>query len=227
MRIWTAQLDALESSELARLHRLLDETERIRAARFHFEQDRRRYVASHGLLRELLGDLLVTAPASIQFVHGARGKPAAAQPESKGRSLRFNLSHSAGSAMFAFAWDREVGIDLESTARLAPADEHLPALAARILSTREFDLWRALPDPAARRAAFLRAWTRKEAFAKATGAGIFDSLRDIEVILDIAAPAPSLTVARPADQAANGWVIHDVEAPEGFTAAVAIARLPA
>ena len=217
--LWTGKLDALSASELTQLHQLLDKAERYRAARFHFEKDRQHYIAARGLLRELVADKLGTSPASIQFAYGAHGKPAVAQRALDGRALHFNLSHSAGWAMFACAWEREVGIDLESTSRLAPDDAHLSALAARILSPSEFDLWRELPDAAARHAAFLRAWTRKEAYAKATGAGVFDGLREIEVILDAMAPQSSLTF--------NRCTIHDLVAPDGFAAALALAHMPA
>ena len=217
--LWTGNLDALSASELAQLHKLLDKAERERAARFPFEKDRQNYIAARGWLRELIADKLKISPASIQFTYGARGKPTVAQRAPDGRALHFNLSHSAGWAMFACAWEREIGIDVESTLRLAPEDAHLSALAGRILSSREFDLWHELPDAAARHAAFLRAWTRKEAYAKATGAGVFDGLREIEVILDAMAPQSSLTFDR--------WIIHDLDAPDGFAAALAVAHRPA
>lgn len=225
MRIWTAHLDQLSTARLAELESLLDETERARAARFYFARDRRHYVAARGMLRERIACALDVAPASVQFAFGPRGKPFVAQTDREGRSPRFNLSHSAGWAIFALAWDHEVGIDLESRARLvADSDEHLSGLAARVLSTGELSLWRALPDDVARHAAFIRAWTRKEAYAKATGAGVFDGLRDVEVILDAAAPEPSLIITQPCDRAPNGWTLHDLDAPDGFAAALAVAR---
>ena len=225
MRIWTAHLDQLSTARLAELESLLDETERARAARFHFARDRRHYVAARGLLRERIGCALDVSPTSVQFSIGPRGKPSAAQTNREDRSLRFNLSHSAGWAIFAVSWDHEVGIDLESRARLtANSDEHLSGLAARVLSARELSLWRALPDAAARHSAFIRAWTRKEAYAKATGAGVFDGLREIEVILDAAAPEPSLIITQPCDRAPNGWTLHDLDAPDGFAAALAVER---
>ncbi|MEO5722131.1 MAG: 4'-phosphopantetheinyl transferase superfamily protein [Chthoniobacterales bacterium] len=218
VRIWTAHLDALQASDIAHLQPSLDETERARAARFHFEKDRRHFIAARGLLRELVGAMLETSPEFLQFVYGPHGKPAVASPAKDGRFLRFNLSHSAGWAMFACTWDREVGIDLESTARLAADDAHLSALAARILSTREFEVWRGLADSAARHIAFLRAWTRKESYVKAKGQGVFDDLRAVEVIQDAAMPAASLHVA-------GAWIIHDLPAPHGFAAALTVAAI--
>lgn len=219
VRIWSLRLDLLSNAESSALIELLDETERARAARFHFERDRHRYVVARAVLRELLGAELEISPAAISLAYGPHGKPRLAGHE----ALRFNLSHSAGWAVFAVTERRELGIDLESTNRLAPNDTHLASLAERILSERELEVWRALPE-ANRHSAFLRAWTRKEAFVKATGSGIFDGLRAIEVILDAAAPQPSLLLTPSAAAEAGPWQLHDLPAPEGFLAALSIAQ---
>src|SRR5204863_518086 len=166
-------------------------------------------------------------PASrLVFEYAAHGKPAIAAEFSGDLPLRFNLSHSAGWAMFALAWDREVGVDLESAARLTRNVDGLTALATRVLSTRELAIWRALPDTAAREAAFLRAWTRKEAYAKATGQGLFDKLTCIEVALDASAPKSSLTLHSSTKEGAitRHWTVHDLAAPDGFAAALAVAE---
>jgi 4'-phosphopantetheinyl transferase len=228
VKIWTAQLDSLSSAEIDELEAALDSAERARAARFHFEPDRRHYVASRGLLRRLLGAALDMPASSLVFEYGAHGKPAITAEFSRDRPLCFNLSHSAGWAMFALAWDRKVGIDLESAARLTRNVDGLTALATRVLSTRELAIWRALPDAAAREAAFLRAWTRKEAYAKATGQGLFDKLTCIDVALDAVAPKSSLTLhpSTKEGEIAPRWGIYDLSAPDGFAAALAVEEKP-
>lgn len=222
VQIWTAHLEALSVAELEELSALLDAGERARAARFHFEHDRRHYVASHGLLRRLLGAALDKPAAALVFEHGAHGKPAISTALVQGRTPRFNLSHSAGWAMFALAWDCEIGIDLESTTRLKREVDGLAGLAARVLSARELTIWQALPDTA-RDAAFLRAWTRKEAYAKATGQGLREELIRTDVALDAAAPKSSLTL-RSSQKVGitRDWVLHDLPAPDGFAAALAV-----
>lgn len=224
VQIWTAQLESLSPAEIVELSASLDAAERARSGRFHFERDRRHYVASRGLLRRLLGAALDTPESALVFEYGAHGKPALSGAFSQDRTLRFNLSHSAGWAMFALAWDREIGIDLESATRLKRDDSGLAGLAARVLSARELAIWQALPDAATRDAAFLRAWTRKEAYAKATGQGLFDELICIEVALDAATPKSSLTLrpSPPEGEIARHWVLHDLSAPGGFAAALAV-----
>jgi 4'-phosphopantetheinyl transferase len=212
----------MSAMELEELSKLLDSAEHARAARFHFDRDRRHYVASRGLLRRLVGEALEQPASSLIFEYGSQGKPAIAAG-TRSHRLRFNLSHSAGWAMFALAWDREVGIDLECGARLERDDNSLSDLAARILSARELAIWRALSNDAQQRAAFLRAWTRKEAYAKATGQGVFDELDRIEVALDAAAPKPSFTLCSAhASEPMRNWALYDLSAPEGFAAALAV-----
>ena len=128
--------------------------------------------------------------------------------------------------MVALAWDRALGIDLESAGRLKRDGDGLSALAGRVLSARELSIWQALPDAAAREAAFLRAWTRKEAYVKATGKGFFDEVNRIEVALDAAAPNRSLTLpSSPGEgEAPRHWTLHDLAAPDGFAAALAVER---
>lgn len=101
--------------------------------------------------RELTGE---TIPP-IQVTD--RGKPYFA-----GADLHFSISHTHRHA-FCVLSEKTVGIDAEETDR----DINL-ALAEKILSPAEKLRWQAAPD---RRAALLRLWVLKEAFAKATGRG--------------------------------------------------------
>lgn len=212
VRIWTANLDLITVTEFETLNSYLSPAEQERAARFHFETDQRSYILSRALLRCLIAETLGIAAAEIVFEYGAKGKPRLSPDQRRLLPLCFNLTHSSGRAMFALAADREVGIDLESAARLG---KELDALAKRILSPREFDCWRALSDPDTQRSAFLRAWTRKESYAKAIGEGIFDQLQQVELILDAEAPEASTRF--------GNWMVYDLIAPAGFTAALTVA----
>jgi 4'-phosphopantetheinyl transferase len=223
--IWLAHLDSLSAAQLAELAALLDPIELARAARFHFESDRKRYVACRGLLRRLLSGMLKAPCSKIVIEYGAHGKPML-DDRCGTRRPHFNISHSDDRAIFVLAWQREVGIDLESASRLPNDDKKLSALAERILSHGEFLVWQSLPDSAARQAGFLRAWTRKEALAKATGKGVFVDWRRFELALDALSPDPTLTLGLPSgeNEPATAWFLHDLAAPEGFAAAVAIAQ---
>ena len=205
VHIWTASLD-----ENAPLSGVLDPEEAARAQRFHFEHDQRHFVAARGILRVLLARYLAAPPAGICFGYGPRGKPFIVSPAT---AVRFNLSHSHGRAMFVFAHDREVGVDLEAGARLK---DDWPGIARRVFSAREQAELAALPVEHRRRA-FLNGWTRKEAYLKATGLGIVDGLQTIEVTLGHARPCALL-----AGPAGVGWSLHDLRTNESFAAALVV-----
>ncbi len=193
----------------------LDAAETARAARFHFEHDRRHYAAARGWLRVLLGRYLDTPPGALRFGYGPRGKPFFDHPSG---GMRFNVSHSHGHALLAFARGREVGIDLEAGARLG---DDWPGLVRRVFSPREQAELAALPADC-QRAAFLSGWTRKEAYLKATGLGITEGLHSIEVTLDPALPPVLRHPATEEAHAARTWTIHDLRTDATFAAALVV-----
>src|SRR5690349_19786452 len=91
---------------------LLSPEERVRAGRFVFADDRRRYTVARAQLRRLLGERLNEHPGDVELIYGARGKPALA-PCHAGSGLRFNVSHCGDVAVHAFARGREIGVDVE------------------------------------------------------------------------------------------------------------------
>ncbi len=215
VHVWSAGLD-VDDTQVAPLAALLDAEESTRARRFHFERDRRRFTVARGVLRTLLGRYLEVAPGpGLTFAYGERGKPSVAVPAlGPEERVCFNVSHSDGRALLAFARGMEVGIDLEAGARLG---DDWPLLARRIFSDREQAELAAVPTER-RRAAFLNGWTRKEAYLKAAGLGIVDGLASIEVTLDPAGPPALLSVPN-----AHVWTLYDLRTDERFAAALVVA----
>jgi 4'-phosphopantetheinyl transferase len=138
--------------------------ERVRAGRLMFDEDHRGFVAAHYLARTTLAEHLARAPRAIAFRRGEGGRPELADPDAE---LSFNISHTRGLVACAVARGAVVGVDAEPI-------RHLPdvaSLAARVMTRAERERLTALP--AGRRSeAFLRVWTAKEAYAKATGKGL-------------------------------------------------------
>jgi 4'-phosphopantetheinyl transferase len=145
---------------------VLPEDERRRAAAFAFDRDRRRFIAARARLRQLLGERLGAAPASVELVYRANGKPELAPGH--WRDLRFNVAHSGELAVYAFADGAEVGIDVEALREFEDAD----AIAARVFSPGEHQAYRAF--------GFFYCWTRKEAYLKALGLGLGEDLRALD-----------------------------------------------
>jgi 4'-phosphopantetheinyl transferase len=176
IHVWRAYLDC-EEPGLHRFDETLAPDEKARANRFVFRQDRNRYVAARGALRELLGRYLDRSPAAVEFDYTTKGKPSLRAALNE-RSIQFNVSHSRGLALLAFALGRNLGIDVEFIRPESPADE----IAQRYFSPKELMELRTLP-PSLRAEGFYLCWTRKEAYIKATGEGLHVPLESFNVSL--------------------------------------------
>lgn len=174
--MWHAALDR-EESVLAQLAATLSPDEKARADRFRFAKDRNHFTVARGLLREWIGGYLHEPPASLEFCYGQHGKPALAGPHASS-GLCFNLSHSFGVAVYAFAKERNLGIDVERVEPGSAGED----IARRFFSPREVSDLRSLP-PESRAEAFFRCWTRKEAYIKALGTGLHTPLDSFSVSL--------------------------------------------
>jgi 4'-phosphopantetheinyl transferase len=182
---------------------LLSDRELERARRFAFDADRGRYVVARALLRQLLAARLGARPESVE--------PAS--------DLRFNVSHCEDVAVYAFASGREVGVDVEAVRALPDADD----VAACCFSRREHATYRAL-EPRDRPLGFFQCWTRKEAFIKALGDGLYHPLDRFDVSLAPGEPARILRVEDvPGDQCP--WRLEAFSPVPGFVAAVVTERL--
>lgn len=198
---------------------LLSEHERSRAERCASAAHRRRYVISHGALRAVLADYIDVAPEAITYETGAHGKPALSADLRSSAAVEFNLSHSEDIALVAVARARAVGVDVQ---HWSPHVEHL-RLAERFFSPRERDALRALPgSPDQIAAGFFAAWTRKEAYLKATGDGIARGLQHFDVSLSPGERA-RLLADRLDDGATSRWSMESFEPAPRYSAAVVVA----
>ena len=215
VHVWRVPLD--DDARAESYWSLLSEEERRRAARFVRDVHRRRFVAAHGALRSILAAYVDAEPAALDFVSGEHGKPALRDVTGR-PSVEFNLSHSDDLALVAVARARAVGVDLERWSEV----EHLE-LAERFFSPGERDALRALAHaPHLVEAGFFAAWTRKEAYLKATGQGITRGLHHFDVALTPGEPA-RLLADRLDDQATARWAMFALDAAPGYSAALVVA----
>jgi 4'-phosphopantetheinyl transferase len=215
VHVWRAGLD-LERPRVQRLARTLSPDETARAARFHFEKDRDRFIASHGLLRSILGRYLGVAPGDVKFIQGAYGKPALAEPFAID-GIDFNMSHSEAVGLYAFARRRDVGIDVER----GRADFATRDVAEKFFSPREVAELFGLPESLQCRA-FFNCWTRKEAYIKARGMGLSLPLDQFDVSLLPGEPAELLHTSGDPTEASR-WCLQELNAGAGYAAALAVA----
>jgi 4'-phosphopantetheinyl transferase len=159
--LWFAKLPELDFS----LEAVLSLDEMRRALRFRFDRDAGNFVARRGILRLILATYTGVPPSQLSLIYSQFGKPALG-----GRfcNIRFSLSHSGDSAVYAVTRRRDLGVDLEHL-RQGPLD--IPSIAGSFFSDKQIA---ALKDTAAdqKEEVFLRFWTQLEAQGKALGIGI-------------------------------------------------------
>lgn len=209
VQIWTTRLDAADC-ELEFAAMTLSGAERERAEAFLDAGERRRFIITRWSVRILLGEFLREPPERIQLRVNEFGRPELARDA----GLDFNVSHSESVALIGLAAQGRVGVDIERVSELRD-----PLRLAEIaLSTNERAALERLPE-AERDDAFYRAWTRKEAYAKARGTGIFTGFQEFDVSLDVdpRVPAPATRYLK-GDRYA--WSMHHLQLPGYVGAAI-------
>jgi 4'-phosphopantetheinyl transferase len=216
VHVWRVPLD--DAGAVEAYWPLLSSDEQTRANRFHRDVHRRRFVVAHGALRRILAGYVDTDPASLAFVAGEHGKPALDRQRGDA-VVEFNLSHSHDLALVAVSAARPIGVDLE---RWSADVEHLE-LAERFFSPAERQALRALAHaPELVEAGFFAAWTRKEAYLKATGHGIARGLHHFDVTLT-PGEHPRLLADRLDRDATARWSMLALEPAERYSAALVVA----
>lgn len=200
--MWRVELASVPDE----LGALLCDEERVRAERILRTRQRVLWFRARAVLRELLGRYLREDPCALKLASSAHGKPKLAvagrssnieclQLGAHRRRLSFNLSHSGGLALYAFARAGAVGVDIERPRRRIEA----VAVAERVLGVAEARRLEGF-DSAHRQREFLRAWVQREAALKCLGVGF-------------GGPPAELTASRP-------WVV-ELDVGAGAAAAVA------
>lgn len=194
------------------LESILADDEKERASRFRFDADRNGYIAGRGGLRVMLAHYVGERPDRLRFDSNEFGKPTLA-----GRAdidIRFNLSHSASIALFAFTRGSEVGVDVEQIRTDVPYLD----LASRLFSAAEVASLQS--EFGERRIEhFFRTWTLKEAYVKGRGTGLSIPLGQFSV-------CPDTTQIHEVEHEAGFpdpgmWYTVVLDLVEGYAAAVA------
>jgi 4'-phosphopantetheinyl transferase len=160
--VWRVALDDVFPYEDG-LVSCLSPEERMRSAQFLAPLERRRFILSRIVLRHVLAGYHGGAAADVPLAREAGGRPFVQDAE----GLFFSLSHSGGVALIAVA-DVRVGIDVE---RVRPVPR-AAGIARRVMHPETVAVLESLPQ-AQLEAAFLDAWTQREAHVKALGGGLF------------------------------------------------------
>jgi 4'-phosphopantetheinyl transferase len=205
LHVWRSALDVAPALTY-RLESTLNADEKERADKFLVPQARERFVASRGILRQLLATYLEIEPEKVEFVYGLQGKPMLSSVHDS--KVCFSVSHSREMGLFTFASDGEVGVDIEQV----KPDFNGMEIASHFFSSEEIAALAKLP-PELRVEAFFGCWTRKEAYVKARGQGLGIPLRSFTVSF-----ADSNQLLR--DETGVAWSCYALEPAPGFAGAV-------
>jgi 4'-phosphopantetheinyl transferase len=195
---------------LSGLAHLLSSDESSRAEKFVVPHARDSFIASRAILRKLLSSYTALDPSALLLTSNPHGKPRLSTNNAP--PVSFNLSHSHGTGLLAFAQASEIGVDLEYIRPDFAAIE----IADHFFSPAERAQLTALP-PHARTAAFFRCWTRKEAYVKARGAGMSIPLDTFTI--ELAHNHPQ----RIRDEGDSLWTCYNLDMSQDFAAAVVAA----
>ena len=210
--VWSVSLAVCDAT-LEALRAILSPDECARADRFVFERDRRAFTVSHGALRQVLARYARRDPAALCFGERRRGKP---WLHDSPDGLEFNLSHSGGHALVGVTRNAAIGVDVEAHRPM----QDMYSLARHCFAADEVRELQALPLERHVQA-FYNAWTRKEAYIKATGEGLACPLESFEVTMAPGEAARLRSINGSAVEAAR-WSMHAFSPAPGVTAAVVI-----
>jgi 4'-phosphopantetheinyl transferase len=188
--------------------------EREKYRRFVFRKDRRDFAAAHALLRCALSTRKAVLPSSWTFTEAPRGKPMLSRDQ---MNCCFNLSHTTGLVVCGLSETAEIGIDAESINRGMDFEE----IASSNFSQSEVQALTKLPAEQ-RRTRFTELWTLKEAYLKATGAGLSDPLSDVAFEMK---GDSSLRFAASAGTAIGSWQFLLFAPSESYRVAVAVRHI--
>ena len=156
----------------------LSRDEAKRGGQFRTSSLRHAYLVSRGILRSVLGYYTATKPGKVSLRTSPLGKPFLDHP----RNIAFNLSHSGPHIVLALGDVEELGVDIEQYKR---SGFKLLSLADQCLSGEEHSQLLSLldnrrDDRGCRH--FFKLWTLKEAYLKARGAGLSQSLKSVSFL---------------------------------------------
>jgi 4'-phosphopantetheinyl transferase len=193
---------------------LLTDDELERAEKLVKPGDSGRFILCRGLLRRILADYLQTDPCGLRFSRNPQGKPFL---ENSG--LEFNLSHSHDRLLIAVTAGRAVGVDIE----FRRSGLNMESIAKRWFAPEEQAFFQALENP---EEGFFEIWSKKEAYVKALGLGIYQELNTFAVPLGESPFFPVLGCCDAPGGCGESWFFQTLEIDSSYAAAL-VSQAPA
>ncbi len=211
VHVWSVPL-AVDPRRIDTLSMFLSATEHERA-KSAMPRVREQFVVGRAAQRFLLTGYTGAHHAELRYVVGEFGKPALAHGV-EWRAPEFSVANAEGLALIAVArWP--VGVDLECIHPYPDAVQ----IAERFFAPAESGEIQRL-NGTARDLAFLRCWTRKEAYVKARGYGLSFALNQFTVD-PVEDERPRRVRAAHPNADSVDWVVRGIRCEPGYVAALA------
>lgn len=182
-----------------------------RANKLKFPNDRDHFIARQYLLRSILCKYCDCQPHELIFSYNKYNKPFITLPKSE--DIKFNMSSSADLMIIGVCKQHDIGIDIEKVRETGNLDD----IALENFSQRELEYFNNESD---KKTAFFDIWTRKEAFIKAVGTGMYFPLKSFCVEVDPSGSYEKLIILK--HPAESLWRTITLKVSDGHRAALAI-----
>ena len=218
IHVWKIYLDYTRS-ETKNHSDLLSEQEYKKLNSFQFQKDRFCYSITHCMKRRILAHYLNESPEKLNFTLNKQGKPSISERQNW-LNIQFNISHSYQFILMALTIKDPIGIDIEYHDKNTPID----TVSKFICSPSEKHFLDKLPNQQEKTKAFFRCWTRKEAYLKATGFGLSDSLFNLSVDINEIPKNNWLKISKGKKEKNVAWKLFPLNIHKHYSAAIVCAN---
>jgi 4'-phosphopantetheinyl transferase len=163
------------SFSLNELYSILNIEEKERLARYKFEDHKKRFLYSRGILKILLSNYLDIQAKDVLITYNDKGKPLI-DVSVNVNNINFNLSHSHELITFAFTLGNSIGIDIEYIDKT----RNITSIAKKFFSSNECNYLNRYTDNLQCKIFYI-VWTFKEALLKCIGSGLVADLKNISM----------------------------------------------
>lgn len=153
---------------------ILDESEKETFDAYQREEKKQEFLTGRYLLKNVLSYQFNTTPSQIAFKISRYGKVLLDHKNSFNTKIDFNLSHAKGLVVCALIMDYPIGIDVEKM------DRDLNEIGQRFFHPSEIAYIDHHKDRFKKKLQY-ELWTKKEAFVKAKGLGMFLPFNEFDI----------------------------------------------
>ena len=211
VHVWQANVN-VSSGYPQDISKVLSPDEISRANKFKFPGDLEHFMLRRYQLRLILSKYWGCQPHELMFGYNLFKKPFINLPEPEG--VKFNMSFSGNLVLVGLSKNHEIGIDIE---KVRPMQD-LENIARENFSIPEVKSLNRRKDKIN---TFFRIWTRKEAFIKAKGYGMYYPLKSFCVNMNPSGRSEHLIIFNHPKESGL-WRTTEIKTSDGYIASMAI-----